>query len=209
MNSSSSGEVEENPKKTVVTQKKEKLQKETRKRKASVESTQPVKKLKEKESSLAADVDLTQPTVARGEIKILSWNIVSWKVILQKGFASYIREENPDIICLNETKVDFVPEDSFPGYHSYFFSCRRNSGYSGTAILSKKEPISVQKGIGIEEYDTEGRCITAEFENFFLVACYVPCSGKPDNSTKLPDRPPPPPPPQKWVISAFHADLPT
>jgi len=68
-------------------------------------------------------------------------------------------------------------ENKHPGYFSYFFSCESNPGYSGVALISKKKPLTIQKGIGIKEHDNEGRCITAEYEHYYVVATYIPNAG--------------------------------
>jgi len=109
---------------------------------------------------------------------VATWNIVSFNSILKKGFVDYLDSERPDILMLNETKIEAskVPKDKFPGYHSYFSSGTKK-GYAGTGLLTKYEPLSVTYGIGIEEHDDEGRTITAEYEDFYLVGVYVPNSG--------------------------------
>jgi len=86
-----------------------------------------------------------------------------------------LKNENPDILCLNETKIKSVVQQ-FPGYHAYFYASEK-AGYSGVGLLTKIKPISHQNGIGNREHDTEGRCITAEFENFYVVATYIPNAG--------------------------------
>jgi exodeoxyribonuclease-3 len=91
-----------------------------------------------------------------------------------KGFAEFLENENPDVICLQETKMQREQADfDFPGYHEYWNSAEKK-GYSGTAIFSKTEPLSVSYGIGVEEADAEGRVICAEFEQFYLVTVYTP-----------------------------------
>jgi len=99
---------------------------------------------------------------------------------MKNGFEDYLNKENPDIILLNETKINssLVEKDKFPGYYSYFYSGNDKTGYSGTAIITKVEPKSITYGIGIEEHDNEGRSITAEFDDFIIVGTYVPNSGK-------------------------------
>lgn len=107
-------------------------------------------------------------------MKIISWNVAGFRACLKKGFINFFYQENPDIICLQEVKAeknqyDFSPE----GYHEYLFPAKRK-GYSGTLIYSKIKPISVFYGISEEEYDNEGRTITLEFDNFYLINVYVP-----------------------------------
>ena len=110
-------------------------------------------------------------------MKIISWNVNGIRACLNKGFEEFINENDPDIVCIQETKAnkDQV-ELNIPGYEQYWNSAERK-GYSGTLILSKKEINNINNGIGISKHDKEGRVITAELENFFLVNVYVPNSG--------------------------------
>lgn len=113
-------------------------------------------------------------------MKIISWNVNGIRAVMQKNFPSQLREMNPDMLCLQETKAqdEQVREvlKEFADYKLFVTSAVRK-GYSGTAILTKTEPMSVSYGIGIEEHDTEGRVVCCEFEQFFLVDVYVPNSG--------------------------------
>ena len=105
-------------------------------------------------------------------MKLISWNVNGIRACLNKGFSDFFKEVNADIFCLQETKCH--PEQinlEFEGYTSYWNSAERK-GYSGTAIFTKK--VNVTYGIGIEEHDKEGRIITLEFENFYLVTNYTP-----------------------------------
>ena len=107
-------------------------------------------------------------------MKLISWNVNGIRACLNKGFSDYFKEVNADILCLQETKCQ--PEQinlELEGYTSYWNSAERK-GYSGTAIFTKKQPVNVTYGIGIEEHDKEGRIITLEFENFYLVTNYTP-----------------------------------
>ena len=107
-------------------------------------------------------------------MKFISWNVNGIRACLNKGFSDFFKEVNADIFCLQETKCQ--PEQinlEFEGYTSYWNSAERK-GYSGTAIFTKKQPVNVTYGIGIEEHDKEGRIITLEFENFYLVTNYTP-----------------------------------
>ena len=107
-------------------------------------------------------------------MKLMSWNVNGIRACLNKGFSDFFKEVNADIFCLQETKCQ--PEQinlEFEGYTSYWNSAERK-GYSGTAIFTKKQPVNVTYGIGIEEHDKEGRIITLEFENFYLVTNYTP-----------------------------------
>ena len=113
-------------------------------------------------------------------MKLISWNVNGLRAVIGKGFADFFNEANADIFCLQETKmqeeqVDDTIKSIFEGYHMYWNSAIKK-GYSGTAVFTKKKPIRVTYGIGIEEHDQEGRVITAEFENFYLVNCYTPNS---------------------------------
>jgi exodeoxyribonuclease-3 len=113
-------------------------------------------------------------------MKLISWNVNGLRAVAQKNFFKDLAQINPDILCLQETKAqdDQVVEALQPatGYHIYSNSADKK-GYSGTAILSKTEPLSVSKDIGISEHDTEGRVLCLEYEKFFLVDVYVPNSG--------------------------------
>ena len=106
-------------------------------------------------------------------MKFISWNVNGFRSVLTKGFEAFFKEANADFFCLQETKMqvgqaDFSPE----GYFSYFFSAEKR-GYSGTAIFCKKEPLRVLYGISGKHTD-EGRVITLEYDNFYLVCAYVP-----------------------------------
>lgn len=113
-------------------------------------------------------------------IKLISFNVNGIRAIMKKDFEADIRKLNPDILCLQETKAqdDQVKEalSPFKDYHLISNSAERK-GYSGTAILSKKKPLNTIYGIGKDEHDQEGRVITSEFEDFFLICVYVPNSG--------------------------------
>ena len=109
-------------------------------------------------------------------MKLISWNVNGLRACMNKGFEDFLRASEADAFCLQETKMqreqaDFV----FDGYEEYWNSAEKK-GYSGTAIFSKNAPLNVTYGIGIEEHDKEGRVITAEYENFYLVTVYTPNS---------------------------------
>lgn len=109
-------------------------------------------------------------------MKLISWNVNGLRAVLSKGFLPSIAELNADVICLQETKCQ--PEQAaleLPGYHAYWNSAEKK-GYSGTAVFIHQEPLSVRLGMGVEEHDHEGRLITLELEDFFLVNCYTPNS---------------------------------
>jgi len=114
-------------------------------------------------------------------MKLISFNVNGIRATVKKGLFESIKQMNPDVLCLQETKAndDQVREALFglEGYHIYSNSADK-PGYSGTAILSKEKPLSVVNGLGIAEHDTQGRCITAEYKDFYLVNTYVPNSGQ-------------------------------
>ncbi|MBQ6633096.1 MAG: exodeoxyribonuclease III [Ruminococcus sp.] len=106
-------------------------------------------------------------------MKFISWNVNGFRACLKKGFEDFFNAEDADIFCIQETKMkpdqaDFEPE----GYHKFFFSAER-AGYSGTAVFTKQEPLSVTYGLDGEHAD-EGRVITCEYEDFYFVCCYTP-----------------------------------
>ena len=111
-------------------------------------------------------------------MKLISWNVNGLRAAINKGFNDFFSKVNADIFCIQETKmqedqIDDNMREIFKKYNSYWNSAEKK-GYSGTAIFSKKEPLNVTYGIGIEEHDKEGRVITLEFDNFFMVDCYTP-----------------------------------
>ena len=113
-------------------------------------------------------------------MKLISWNVNGLRAVITKGFKEFFDTIDADIFCLQETKmqedqIDDNIKNIFQNYYSYWNSAEKK-GYSGTAIFSKKKPIGVTYGIGIEEHDKEGRVITLEFENFYMVNCYTPNS---------------------------------
>ena len=109
-------------------------------------------------------------------MKLISWNVNGLRAAVTKGFMESFNELDADIFCLQETKLQ--PEQislELPGYEQYWNSAVKK-GYSGTAVFTRIKPLSVTNGIGIEEHDQEGRVITAEYNNFYLVCCYTPNS---------------------------------
>lgn len=109
-------------------------------------------------------------------MKLISWNVNGIRACMQKGFEEFFKKINADIFCIQETKCQEGQVDlNFEGYNSYWNSAEKK-GYSGTAIFTKKVPLSVRYGIGKEEHDKEGRVITLEFENYFVVTIYTPNS---------------------------------
>ena len=109
-------------------------------------------------------------------MKLISWNVNGIRAAIKKGFLDYFNEQNADIFCLQETKLSAGQLDlELKGYHQYW-NYAEKKGYSGTAIFTKQEPLSVSYGLGIEEHDKEGRVITLEFEKFYMVTVYTPNS---------------------------------
>jgi len=110
-------------------------------------------------------------------MKIISWNVNGIRAVIKKGFYDFIDEYKPDILCLQETKAQPEQVDIKLNQYPYqFWNSAEKKGYSGTAIFSKKEPLSVKNNIGIDKHDNEGRVITVEFEDYFLVTVYTPNS---------------------------------
>ncbi len=109
-------------------------------------------------------------------MKFISWNVNGLRACVQKGFLDYFHSVDADFFCIQESKLQEgqIALD-LPGYHQYW-NYAEKKGYSGTAIFAKKEPFSVSYGIGMEEHDKEGRVITLEYDNFYLVTCYTPNS---------------------------------
>ena len=106
--------------------------------------------------------------------KFISWNVNGIRACVQKGFMESFAELDADIFCLQETKLQAGQiELDLPGYHQYW-NYAEKKGYSGTAVFTKEEPLSVFLGMDKAEHDTEGRLITLEFENFYFVCCYTP-----------------------------------
>ena len=108
-------------------------------------------------------------------MKIISWNVNGIRAVIKKGFYDFIDEYKPDILCLQETKAQPEQVDIKLNQYPYqFWNSAEKKGYSGTAIFSKKEPLSVKNNIGIDKHDNEGRVIAVEFEDYFLVTVYTP-----------------------------------
>ena len=109
-------------------------------------------------------------------MKFISWNVNGFRACLNKGFSDFFNSEDADFFSIQESKMQ-PGQASFEadGYHQYWYSAEKK-GYSGTAIFTKHEPISVRYGLGIDEHDHEGRAITLEYENFYLLNVYTPNS---------------------------------
>lgn len=118
--------------------------------------------------------------------KLLSWNVNGIRAAIKKGFLDFLETESPDVLCLQETKIseDLVESLSFEGYPYVYWNCAEKKGYSSTAILSKTKPLSVRYDLGIEKHDKEGRVITAEFADYFLVTVYTPNSQNHDENKR-------------------------
>lgn len=109
-------------------------------------------------------------------MRLISWNVNGIRACMEKGFMDFFAKADADIFCLQETKVqEGQIELELPGYCQYW-NYAEKKGYSGTALFTKKEPLGVSYGIGIEEHDREGRVITAEFEDLYVITVYTPNS---------------------------------
>lgn len=108
--------------------------------------------------------------------KLVSWNVNGLRACVKKGFLDVMEELDADVFCIQETKLQEGQIDlELPEYYQYW-NYAQKKGYSGTAVFSKEKPLSVSNGIGIEEHDQEGRVITLEYEDYYLVTCYTPNS---------------------------------
>ena len=109
-------------------------------------------------------------------MKFISWNVNGIRACVQKGFLEFFKEADADIFCIQESKLQEGQLTlTLPGYHQYW-NYAEKKGYSGTAIFTKQEPLSVQYGIGVEEHDKEGRVITLEYADYYFVTVYTPNS---------------------------------
>ena len=110
-------------------------------------------------------------------MKIISWNVNGLRSVLRKNFLDYIAKEEPDILCLQESKASpDVVEQLWPAHFTTYWNVAKKKGYSGTVIFTRSRPIAVACGIKMAEHDNEGRVLTAEYDDFFLVNVYVPNS---------------------------------
>lgn len=106
--------------------------------------------------------------------KLISWNVNGLRACVGKGFLTYMKEPDADVFCIQESKLqEGQIELDLPGYYQYW-NYAEKKGYSGTAMFTKEKPVSVDYGIGVEEHDHEGRVITAEFKDYYVVTCYTP-----------------------------------
>ncbi len=118
--------------------------------------------------------------------KLVSWNVNGLRACVGKGFLDFFRQADADVFCLQETKLQAGQiELELPGYEQYW-NYAEKKGYSGTALFTKQKPLSVSYGIGMEEHDHEGRVITAEYPEYYVVTCYTPNSQ--DELARLPYR---------------------
>ena len=107
-------------------------------------------------------------------MRFISWNVNGLRACIGKGFADFFEQMDADFFCLQETKLQAGQLEMELPSHRQFWNYAEKKGYSGTAVFAKSAPLSVQCGVGVPELDTEGRMITLEYENFFLVTCYTP-----------------------------------
>jgi exodeoxyribonuclease-3 len=109
-------------------------------------------------------------------MKLISWNVNGLRACIMKGFFDFVKEANPDILALQETKMQPEQFEGETGAYKVYWNSAEKKGYSGTAVFVKEEPLSVHYGIGIAEHDTEGRVITLEYPNFYFITVYTPNS---------------------------------
>ena len=109
-------------------------------------------------------------------MKLISWNVAGYRACLKKGFKEFFEKEDADIFCLQEVKANKEQYDFHPEGYYEILNCAERKGYSGTAIFAKEPALNVSYGMGIDLHDQEGRLITLEYPEFFLVTCYTPNS---------------------------------
>jgi exodeoxyribonuclease-3 len=110
-------------------------------------------------------------------VKLISWNVNGLRAVLRRNFLEYLEAEQPDVLCLQETKCGpNDPEQLWPAHYTTYWNVAERMGYSGTAIFTKARPLRIKQGIGVAVHDREGRVLTAEFDDYFLVNVYVPNS---------------------------------
>jgi exodeoxyribonuclease III len=128
----------------------------------------------------------TSPPLLQSK-SLVSWNLNGLRAAERRGFSSWLQREIPDIVCLQETRIQEIQVQpylsNFKGYHTYWNSSQ-TPGYSGTALLTRLQPTSVEFGIGHDEFDREGRAIVAQFPGFAVVNCYVPNGNSSPNRLK-------------------------
>src|ERR1035437_6849620 len=107
-------------------------------------------------------------------MKLISWNVNGLRSVLRKNFLAYLDEERPDVLCVQETRADpNEVEQLWPAAYTTYWNSARKKGYSGTAIFTTSRPIQASCGIGMAAHDNEGRVLTAEYPDFFVVNAYV------------------------------------
>ncbi|KAM9982139.1 hypothetical protein ACTFIY_004440 [Dictyostelium cf. discoideum] len=128
--------------------------------------------------SIATD-NFDEPKVEENQMKIISWNVAGFKSVLSKGFTEYVEKENPDVLCLQETKINpsNIKKEQMPKGYEYHFIEADQKGHHGTGVLTKKKPIAITFGIDIAKHDNEGRVITLEYDQFYIVNTYIPNAG--------------------------------
>lgn len=109
-------------------------------------------------------------------MKLISWNVNGFRAVLGKGFDEILSESDADVFCLQETKMQEGQADYNPESYTAYWNSAQKKGYSGVAAFCRQTPLSVTKGIGTDEHDTEGRVLTLEYPDFYLVVCYTPNS---------------------------------
>jgi exodeoxyribonuclease-3 len=110
-------------------------------------------------------------------VKLISWNVNGLRAALKRNFLDYLSQEDPDVLCLQETRCDpNQVEQLWPAAYTTYWNCAEKKGYAGTAIFTRERPLNVTMGIGKPKHDREGRVVTAEYRHFFLVNVYVPNS---------------------------------
>ncbi len=109
-------------------------------------------------------------------MKLISWNVNGLRACVEKGFMDYFKKADADVFCIQETKLQEGQIELRPEGYRQYWNYAEKKGYSGTALFTKEEPVSVTYGIGVEEHDHEGRVITAEYGSFYVVTCYTPNS---------------------------------
>jgi len=126
-------------------------------------------------------------------VKLISWNVNGLRAVLRKNFMEFLTGEDPDVLCLQETKCtpDNI-EQLWPANYTTYWNCAEKKGYSGTAIFTKKRPLKITTGIGAANHDREGRVLATEYPDFFLVNVYVPNSKR--DLSRLPYR-------QEWDVA--------
>jgi exodeoxyribonuclease-3 len=139
---------------------------------------------------------IRRPITILEPVKLISWNVNGLRAVLRKGFLEYIGQEKPHLLCLQETRCEpDEVEQLWPAGYTTYWNTAEKKGYSGTAIFTRTRPLAVTQGMDNAEHDREGRVLTAEYKEFFLVNVYVPNSQR--KLTRLPYR-------QRWDTDFTH-----